>query len=255
MSLVSGSYFSVLGVRAAIGRTLTADDDRVPGGHPVAVISDRYWTRRFARAPDVLERTFTLHGTTFTILGVASHGFSGDWIGQPVDLWIPMAMQSQVMPEETGLLDDHWGTGASWVRVVARLQPGVQVKQAEAAATLIFQQFLREQSCPSASNSMQDDGLVVDETLSRKLLEPREQKALAHAPARRHLVRDHLSHVLQYFLQYDIMPALCFRKRVMKLGFASCQSSSSDLGHQVPGPGYLADLVARPGTLLQASRF
>jgi hypothetical protein len=63
----------------------------------VAVISYDYWQRRFAGAPDVTGRTFTLNQTTYNILGVTQKGFSGDWIGHPTDLWIPIAMQSQVM--------------------------------------------------------------------------------------------------------------------------------------------------------------
>jgi len=69
---------------------------KVPGGHPVAVISSRYWERRFAHASDILSRTFTLNGTTYSILRVAVKEFAGENITWPT-LWIPMATQSQVM--------------------------------------------------------------------------------------------------------------------------------------------------------------
>src|SRR5712692_4143110 len=92
--MVSGGYFSMLGVNAVIGRNFTQDDDRIPGGHPVAVISYGYWKRRFALAPDVVGRTFTLNGTTYTILGVAPQRFAGDVVGQPTDLWIPIKSHS-----------------------------------------------------------------------------------------------------------------------------------------------------------------
>src|SRR3979409_866656 len=59
--LVSGNYFDVLGVRAHIGRTLTPDDDRTPGGHPVAVLSHAYWMRRFAGDPSILNRNISLN--------------------------------------------------------------------------------------------------------------------------------------------------------------------------------------------------
>jgi len=145
IALVSGNYFSTLGVGTVIGRPLAADDDRVPGGHPVAVISDSYWERRLGREADVVGRTLSLNETTYTIVGVAPPGFSGEWIGQPSDVWIPIAMQAQVMPEKPLLSDQH----ANWVRIVARVKPGVTIKQAEAAAQLSYQQLLRERTGPN----------------------------------------------------------------------------------------------------------
>jgi predicted permease len=146
IALVSGNYFSTLGVDTVIGRTLTADDDRLPGGHPVAVISYGYWEGRFERVADVVGRTLTLNNTTYTILGVTPRGFSGDWIGQPTDVWIPIAMQSQVMPEKPGLLTNP---SANWVRIVARLKPNVTIPQAQAAAQVSYQQILREKAGPN----------------------------------------------------------------------------------------------------------
>jgi predicted permease len=141
VGLVSGAYFSTLGVQPVAGRTFAADDDRVPGGHPVAVISYDYWQRRFDRSTDVVGRSFTLNGTTYSILGVAQRGFSGDWIGLPTDLWIPIAMQSQVMLERPGLLTN---TAAPWIRVVGRLKPGLAVAQAEAGLQMARLQAARE---------------------------------------------------------------------------------------------------------------
>jgi hypothetical protein len=73
--LVSGNFFDVLGVRAQIGRTLTPDDDRTPGGHPVAVLSHHFWIRRFAGDPGVLNRNISLNGLPMTIVGVTPRGF------------------------------------------------------------------------------------------------------------------------------------------------------------------------------------
>src|SRR3954454_8318264 len=73
--LVTGNYFDVLGVRAHIGRTFTPDDDKVPGGHPVAVLSYNFWMRRFAGDPDVLNRAISLNGLPMTVVGVAPRGF------------------------------------------------------------------------------------------------------------------------------------------------------------------------------------
>jgi predicted permease len=143
VELVSGNYFSTMGVDIAIGRPLTPDDNREPGGHPVAVISDGYWSRRFARSPGAIGRTLTLNGTTYTILGVTPPGFSGEWVGRPVDLWIPIMMQPQLMPEETGGVVDPWGSSA-WVRIVARIKPDVSLAAAQTATTAVFQQIWRE---------------------------------------------------------------------------------------------------------------
>src|SRR5262245_37424943 len=126
--LVSGSYFSVVGVGAALGRTLTPEDDRTPGGHPVVVINAGYWKRRFANSPDVVGQTLTINKTTYTIIGVAAPGFSGERTGHPADLWIPIAMQSQVMAERPGLLNGRPIAGG--VRIIARLKPGVSAQQA-----------------------------------------------------------------------------------------------------------------------------
>jgi predicted permease len=135
VALVSGNYFSTLGLSAMIGRTLDPSDDGVPGGHPVTVISHRYWEGRFARASDVVGRTLNIYGTTYTVIGVAPPGFLGESIGQPADLWIPAMMQAQVMPEFPALL----ARGGSWLRMVGRLQPGVPTEQAEAAAQIVYQ--------------------------------------------------------------------------------------------------------------------
>ncbi len=161
VALVSGTYFSTLGASVVIGRTFTADDDRVPGGHPVTVISDRYWKRRFAQAPDVTGRTLTLNGTTYTILGVTAAGFTGDWIGEPTDFWIPIAMQSQVMLERPGLLNNQ---NAPWVRILARFKAGVKPQEAQAAAQLIFQQmFLGADPSPQALQQTAKIRLVLED--------------------------------------------------------------------------------------------
>jgi predicted permease len=149
VALVSGDYFSMLGANAAVGRTLMPDNDRVPDGHPVAVISHDYWAHRLNRAANVLERELTLNGTTYTILGVMPAGFSGDWVGRPADVWIPMMMQSQVMVERPGLVTNRDDRSAYWVRLVGRLKPGVSSQQAQAAARVVQQQFQRDWAGPN----------------------------------------------------------------------------------------------------------
>ncbi len=136
VGMASGNYFATLGVEAVSGRTFTPDDNRVPGGHPVAVISHGYWQSRFALAPDIVGRTLTLTGTTYTIIGVTPRGFTGEWVGRPADLWVPFMMASQVMPEVPG------GPAKFPALVIARLNPGVTQAQAQAASQLIYQHSL-----------------------------------------------------------------------------------------------------------------
>src|SRR5215468_5907858 len=80
---VTGGYFAVLGVNALLGRTITEEDDKVPGGHPVVVISHRYWQGRFAADPAIVGKTISLNGHSFTIIGVTPPEFFGVAVGQP----------------------------------------------------------------------------------------------------------------------------------------------------------------------------
>jgi len=129
--LVSGEYFSVLGVRPALGRVFTPDDNRILGGHPVAVISYGYWQRRFAGSPSVLGKDLLLDGAHFSIVGVASPGFAGLWADYPADLWIPIMMQSTV--HYAGNRSSHNGDDEKpwppqeeilWLDIVARIPAG-----------------------------------------------------------------------------------------------------------------------------------
>jgi len=141
VDLVSGTYFPMLGVGAVAGRTLTPDDDRTPGGHPVAVISHRFWRSRLDSAGDVAGRLLKINGVIYTIVGVAPPGFLGDAVGMPTDVWIPMSMQSQLMPERPGLLENP---SAPWIRIVARLRPAVTLEQTRQRVSEIAYQTEKE---------------------------------------------------------------------------------------------------------------
>jgi predicted permease len=137
IGLVSGDYFATLGVRAALGRTFTPDDDRVQGGAPVSVISHGFWRSKFNGNPDIVGRTLRLNQTIFTIIGVAASDFHGDWPGHPTDLWFPMTMTAGIMPEVPA--------GAPHpTRVFARLKHGITLSQAQAASQVLYQQLLTE---------------------------------------------------------------------------------------------------------------
>jgi predicted permease len=94
--LVSGEFFGVLRLQPSLGRLLSPDDNRAMGAHPVAVLSDTFWRRRFSASADVLGRELTLNGVRFAIVGVAPPDFTGVWLESPVDIWIPAMMQADV---------------------------------------------------------------------------------------------------------------------------------------------------------------
>ena len=127
MQLVSGEFFDVLRLRTSQGRFFGADDNRRPGGHPVAVIAEAFWRRRFNAAADVVGRDVAVNGARFTIVGVAPEGFSGVWLESPVDVWLPLAMQAEVryignFSAENAELEQPWmpQDGIRWVELLAR---------------------------------------------------------------------------------------------------------------------------------------
>ena len=143
--LVSGNYFSTLGVQPAIGRGFTAEMDRARGASPYAVISYAYWNQRFALDPAVLGRTIRMRQTTFEIIGVAPPGFFGETVGDSPDLWIPIVMQDSVYPgidfldESLRVINMH-----TWLQVIARLKPGLTLDQAGAAINVTFRHELEQ---------------------------------------------------------------------------------------------------------------
>ncbi len=137
-TLVSGSFFPLLGINSVLGRLLTPQDDR-PGAKPAAVISYAYWKRQFSGKPSALGSVVDLNGTPFTIVGVAPPEFFGvAYVGMPPDFWLPMSMQPQVM-QRSSYLADHT---VYWLNVVARLKRGVRLKEAEAVVDVQLRQYL-----------------------------------------------------------------------------------------------------------------
>jgi len=145
--LVSGSYFRTLGVNAVLGRVLADGDDEAPGAHPIAVASYSWWQDRLAGNPSALGKTVTIGSSVYTIVGVAPPGFSGVTVGKSPNLWIPLAMQHQIDPDENGIADNNF----RFLHLFARLKPGVTLKQAAANTDLVFRQILREYVGPEPS--------------------------------------------------------------------------------------------------------
>ena len=136
--LVSGSYFPVLGVTAIIGRTLTPDDDRVPGGHPVAILSYSFWESRFSSDPSIVGKQIVTNGYTFTVIGVAQAGFDGVELGYKSKVFVPMMMKAQMTPRSGGLED----RSLSWVTAYGRLKPGISIARANASLQPLMHSIL-----------------------------------------------------------------------------------------------------------------
>ena len=136
--LVSGSYFPVLGVTAAIGRTLTPEDDRIPGGHPVAMLSYSFWQSRFSSDPSILGKQIVANGNTFTVIGVSQAGFDGVELGYKSKIFVPIMMKVQMTPRSGGLEE----RGAKWVTAFGRLKPGISMSQANASLLPLMHNIL-----------------------------------------------------------------------------------------------------------------
>ena len=138
VQLVSGAYFSTLGVNALLGRTLNDADDNSEGDHPVAVISYAWWKRSLARDPNVMNRTLKLGATTYNIVGVAPPEFFGTKVGEAPDMWVPLSMVKAVPPNFGGYNENF----SESLLIMGRLKPGVSIAEATANVNLLFRQIL-----------------------------------------------------------------------------------------------------------------
>ena len=137
VQLVSGTYFSTLGVHPLLGRALSDADDSTEGNHPVAVISYAWWVRSLARDPKVLDRKLKLGDTTFDIVGVGPQEFFGTTVGQSPDIWAPMSMIASIPPKRGSYSDKR----SESLYILGRLKPGVSLAAATSNINLLFQQM------------------------------------------------------------------------------------------------------------------
>jgi putative ABC transport system permease protein len=181
-ALVSGNYFTTLGVSAAIGRTILPEDDTAPDAGPVAVISYGYWQRAFGGTADVLGRKIrartatanastggldiydgagsrSLDGALLTIIGVAPPDFFGDSVGTAIDVWIPVTMQASVMPGRPWLAQRK---NVAFLSLMGRRKPGVTEGQARAAVLTLWHQIL-----------IDEEGSQITEARRRQLMNAR----------------------------------------------------------------------------------
>jgi predicted permease len=142
--LVSGSYFPVLGLRPALGRLLSPDDDQVIGEAHVAVLSYEYWQSRFGLSPDVLKETMVVNGQTLQIVGVAPRGFEGTTTGTAPRVFVPITLRGLLQPPFKGFDDRR----AYWAYLFGRLKPGVTIGAAKAALNVPYRAVLNDVEAP-----------------------------------------------------------------------------------------------------------
>lgn len=149
--VVSGNYFSVLGVVMARGSAIEPADDEVPssgGGRGlVAVLSHAYWTDRFARDPAVIGSSVRVNGHPFTVIGIAPADFHGTRTGSIPAVWVPMMFAPAIYDFPNWLSNPR----NNWLRIIVRVKPHVTMAQAEAELTTVFQRLSRDTILPLAT--------------------------------------------------------------------------------------------------------
>src|SRR5437867_8526237 len=138
--LVSGNYFSLLGVRPALGRLLTTDDDQTPGSSPVVVLSYDFWKNQLGGAADIVGRKVLVNQHPMMVVGVAAPTFHGIDVGEIPSLWIPAVMSAQAIPGFETMLDRR----TRWMQILGRLKQNVSLADAKTGLQPWFKAMLDE---------------------------------------------------------------------------------------------------------------
>jgi predicted permease len=156
VKLVSGSYFSLLGVNPILGRAFGTEVDNLRDANPVAVISYRFWQERFAGARDVIGQKLRVLKTTYTVIGVTPPQFHGETVGDNPEIFVPLSMQSEVIPGHDYLTPEtnHFSK-TEWLQVIGRLKPGVSLAQAKAAIDVEFKQMMQAEAAGMSAHDKQ----------------------------------------------------------------------------------------------------
>ncbi len=147
--MISGTYFEVLGLQAALGRVFSQADDVTPGGHPVVVLAHGFWQRRFGADPGIVGKTVRINASGMQVVGVAPAGFRGLEVGQEALVFIPLNMKRAVTPT----WDDLQSRRTMWLTALARLKPGISAEQAQVRANVLYRQILAEEVKLMTKNS------------------------------------------------------------------------------------------------------
>jgi putative ABC transport system permease protein len=162
--IVSGNYFSVLGVPAAAGRLLTQADDSTPGANPVVVLSFNYWKTHFGADASVVGQTLSINGNPFQVIGVSAPTFQSAVWGEVPDVFVPMSMLEQVIPGNGSRLQDHTDR---WMNIVGRLKDGVSPEQAQVEVAPLWHALRADELKTMGHRSQR----FVDEFLTRSQLQ------------------------------------------------------------------------------------
>jgi len=138
--IVSGSYFTVLGVGPALGRIIEPDDDAAAGAGPVVVLSYDFWHSEFGGAADIVGRKVLIGSHPMTVVGVAAAGFRGVDVGAVPAFWMPTSMVAAANFDD----DDLLKSPVRWLQILARLRPGVTPAQAQAGLQPWFKAWLQD---------------------------------------------------------------------------------------------------------------
>lgn len=142
--LVSGSYFSVLGLSPALGRLLTPNDDQTPNGNFVAVLSYSFWETHLGADSNVVNQKIIINGQTMTIVGVAPKGFDGTTLGATPPVFVPITM-ARLM---SNMFGDARNRRSHWIYLFARLAPGVTIEQARVAINTVYKPIINNVEGP-----------------------------------------------------------------------------------------------------------
>src|SRR5579864_3574254 len=139
--IVSGSYFSVLGVGPALGRIIEPADDAAPGAGPVVVLSYDFWQAQFGGAANIVGSKVLIGNHPMTVVGVAAAGFRGVDVGAVPAFWIPTSMYADA---NLGTDEDLLNSPTRWLQILAHLRPGVSAAQAQAGLLPWFRSWLED---------------------------------------------------------------------------------------------------------------
>ena len=135
---VSGNYFSVLGAKTLLGRTLDLEDDAAQAANPVVVLSYQTWKQRFGSDPALIGKPISINNHSFTVVGIAAREFRGPNLAAEVELWFPMTQLGRIQPSAVASFSRR---SARWLRIIGRLKPGVTAEQAQSNIDVIAAQL------------------------------------------------------------------------------------------------------------------
>ncbi|HEU4617122.1 MAG TPA: ABC transporter permease [Gammaproteobacteria bacterium] len=179
-ALVSGSYFSVLGLRAALGRLIGPEDEPAIGEAAVAVLGFEHWRTRFGADPGIVGRTIRVNGRSLTVVGVAPEGFAGTTVGRRAQVFVPITLRWLMEPTRAR---DEQNRRSYWVYLFARLAPNVSPAQAREGINTLYSGIVNEVEAPLQTGM--SDEMLAEFRRSRLSLAPgaRGQSAIAASAA------------------------------------------------------------------------